>query len=268
MKRKILLIGFAILCLSAVAKAQVTLYAVRNVGYFAQSSDAAPVTATQWNFDAQVRFTAAGDASAASLSGSTGGPNALVQSGVEWSYRSPDFATEAARAAAFPYSGYTVDYNAGTLGVGSRGPLTPVSSYPSNIPTLTGAAYSGLIAWRPALDGNYTVTFNTHVIDLSSTVTDTYITIYDRTTGGTLVESANLTAGSTAYTLNHLAYVSGHSYELNIEFFRQYEPSIGNIYIQEFTNHVVFSPVPEPSAYALVAGLAGAALGVLRRRRR
>ena len=202
------------------ASADVELYAVRKSKNYKQTADAV-IDPSYFRFDAQLRTSDPADFAAVSLTGSTGGPVALSQSGKYWSYNSPGYATEAEMDAAHPDHVYQLEGSGGILGGPLSYSVNVPSLYPATIPMLTGNTFSGLNAWNPDT-GDFEMTFTSHLDISDITYVMTYVTFYDETLNDGIPISWSLPSTATSLVLDSSLFQSGHEYYGYLQFFHQY----------------------------------------------
>ncbi len=222
----------------------------------------ADLNATNPNFYTSVTMTYPGP----------GSPLNIPQvSPTDYHYQTGLYATEALMNTAFPTGTYTFNAVNGTTTDTANYQYT-ADDYPHSTPYLAGTDYSSL----QGMNANQAFTFHFSPFVTGSTASFSYIffTIYDETTGTTVVNDGFLTPTTTSVTVAANTLTPGHLYEYEVDYSnRDIVSGTGATFAPELgfdsRTHGLFTTavaVPEPSSLAMcvMAGVLGGAVLFLR----
>ena len=270
---------------SALASAQVYGYDAFRTQYFTQTSDSAPTTPDSYQFFARIFLTNQADADAGTLTDPNNNSYSMPQYLLDpilntyyLFYGDSSATSQAQEDANYPSGTYTYTLNGGTNGYdGNQATLNMgPDDFSTTVPYLTGGTYSGLQGMDPTK--SVSLSWNDYIDPLGNSTHQTFLVVYDLTTGGNLVYNNN--GASSSYTGDTIAagtFQSGNQYEYTLYFSSRFfqgsgitDPTnafYGTTWISssDLGTSGLFTPAPEPMT---VAGLAIGALALARRRRR
>jgi hypothetical protein len=242
----------------------VTVDFFKNVEYN-QTSGAAPTTPVGYFASLRAFAQNAGDFTSASVTyPGPASPQALTQSGTQFTFQTPFLGSQAVLDAAYPFGTYSFSAIGAVNQSASINYLA--DAYTADIPALTAATFAALQGMNPA--NSFTFNFNPFTPNPSATVGITFLTIFGTPFGGSHPNSTT----SVVMPANTLLPNTTYTYELDFSDRidgRDGIPTTTGFDVRTdgtFTTGDAVSTTPEPGSLTLVAlGAAVLAFGVRRR---
>ena len=251
-------------------------FTIDKYGFFYQTSNSQPTTATDWCFNAYAEASSPLDFSAAQLTPPSGSPISLSGGSLLTLPKGPStYSTQAQLDAAFADGAYTFEATSGRLSGDTASLTMPAGSfYPTAVPYLNASSFASLEDYDPSQ--SLQVTWNSFSPDARTTYPFVEFFILDPSNGyatlftaDTSTEVSNFTSATIpASTLSpdhqYLAtLVFSNDIQTQYAYFSTYNTDIEKEYFTDIT----FTTVPEPSSIVLLGAGAIALYAVARRGR-